>query len=162
MKSEGRDFFCIRNTFSHEKLQLQWKCAYSGFNVAYNGYRSIQNKRNQYKQYSTVLVMHCIIRLPPLKLPHNFTSQISPFYFMYTISIINVIIYKFIFMIFFFTIFDFYRFLFYRFKEANGGVPFDPPKVEAPKKEPVAPVEKGPSKKCKENLMLCLTYGCDT
>ena len=33
---------------------------------------------------------------------------------------------------------------------ANGGVPFDPPKVEVPKKEPSAPVEKGPSKKCKE------------
>jgi hypothetical protein len=39
---------------------------------------------------------------------------------------------------------------FLRFKVANGGVPFDPPKVEVPKKEPSAPVEKGPSKKCRE------------
>lgn len=41
-------------------------------------------------------------------------------------------------------------FTFSRFKDANGGVPFDPPKVEVPKKEPSAPVEKGPSKKCEE------------
>ena len=39
-------------------------------------------------------------------------------------------------------------FIYFRFKIANGGVPFDPPKVEVPKKEPTAPVEKGPSKKC--------------
>ena len=40
-------------------------------------------------------------------------------------------------------------YIFKRYKIANGGVPFDPPKVEVPKKEPSAPVEKGPSKKCK-------------
>ena len=39
-----------------------------------------------------------------------------------------------------------------RFKIANGGVPFDPPKVEAPKKEVAAPAPKGPSKKCEEKL----------
>ena len=37
-----------------------------------------------------------------------------------------------------------------RFKVANGGVPFDPPKVEAPKKEVAAPAPKGPSKKCEK------------
>ena len=39
-----------------------------------------------------------------------------------------------------------------RFKIANGGIPFDPPKVEAPKKEVAAPAPKGPSKKCEKKL----------
>jgi hypothetical protein len=149
MKREGSDFFCISNTFSHIT-----SCSYNGneltlvlmlYTMDTDQYKT---KETSTVQYSAVLVMHCIIRLPPLELPQNFTSQISHFYFMYTISIIIVIIYKFIFS-------------FYRFKEANGGVPFDPPKVEAPKKEPAAPVEKGPSKKCKEIVMLYLPYGCD-